>query len=36
VLCQLDANVPVLAELNAWVPGFSGAPSSASASNLES
>ena len=22
VLCQLDANVPVLAELNEWVPGF--------------
>ena len=26
VLCQLDANVPVLAELNAWVPGFAVEP----------
>ena len=36
VLCQLDANVPVLAELNAWVPGFASAPSPISVSSLES
>ena len=34
VLCPLDANVPVLAEITNWVPGFASAPTEEGASNL--